>query len=62
MRLEVSSEFMDQLSKNTFLKQKVAEFTQSVQEKRHIKFLDENPDFLQMMMHLAQSEEVKVIE
>lgn len=61
MHLEVESDFIDELGKNTFLKQKVAEFSKAVDEKREKKFLDENPDFFQMMMHLAQSEKIRVV-
>ena len=62
MHLEVSSDFIKQLQSNTFLKTKVAEFTEAVKEKREKKYLDENPDFFQMMMNLAQSEEIKLVE
>lgn len=62
MHLEVSSDFIKQLQSNTFLKARVAEFTEAVKEKREKEYLDQNPEFFQMMMNLAQSEEIKLVE
>lgn len=62
MHLEVESEFIESLKKNTILMEKIKEFTKSCEEKREKQFLDENPDFFQMMMNLAQSEKIRLVE
>lgn len=62
MHLEVSSKFISQLQSNDWLKEKVAEFTEAVKQKKEKEFLDNNQDFFLTMMTLAESEEIKLVE
>lgn len=59
--LEVESSFIEEIGKNTFMRQKCNEFTKAVEEGKSTEFFDNNPDFLQMMMHMAQDERIKLI-
>lgn len=61
MYLEVSERFMDDIRRNTFLRNKCKEFSEHKEEKSRTKFLNENPDFVQMLLHLSSSDEIKVI-
>lgn len=60
MHLEVEKEFIDEINNNSFLLKKAKEFM-SLKKEAIGKFLDENPDFVQMMMHKASSDKIKVI-
>ncbi len=59
--LKVQSSFIDEINNNTFLKQKNEEFKIACEKGTTTEFLDENPDFFQMMMHLCQDERVKIV-
>jgi len=60
MHLEVDENFIEDLKKNTFLGKKVKEFLKLKNEEIP-NFLNENPDFSQMMMHLSSSDKIKVV-
>lgn len=59
MHLKVEKSFLTDLKNNTFLMKKGKEFINLKPEEMD-KFMQENPDFVQMMMHLAGSEKIKV--
>jgi hypothetical protein len=59
MHLEFDIECCEE---NIFLKQKVSEFVESVKSNNEKKFLEENPDFIQMIMNLSESEKMKIVD
>lgn len=62
MQVKIDASFMKEITNNTFLRKKYVEFDRAMRENTQDKFFDENPDFVQMMMHLASSNKIKIIE
>ncbi len=63
MKIKYDQKYLDELLKNNFLVRKTKEYTDACEkgEKQAFQFLDENPDFIQMMMHVADTDKIEVI-
>lgn len=62
MKLEYDKKSLDEVLKNKVLVNLVKQWNKAYDEGHADKFLDENPEFLQMMMHNAEKINCKVIE
>jgi hypothetical protein len=59
MKMSITKEYADYITSNRWLREKVKEMDGLSQETTD-KFLKENPDFLQTMLHMAMSDQIKV--
>ena len=59
MHLEVQSYFIEALENILFFLDKISEFTEAIKLGKDKEFLDNNPDFFQMVMMLSQSRRLK---
>lgn len=62
MKIQVSEEYIKKIQSNEFLKKMVKEYGKSIDEDKSTEFLEANPEFVQMMMHWASSDEIKITE
>lgn len=61
MHFEISEKFIESIDKNTFLKNKARELYEIEDDDKIITFFHENPDFIQMLMNLSNSKEIKIV-
>lgn len=60
MKMKVSQKLIDDLKNNKWLRDKYREM-KNLEAKELTKFLDENPDFMQVLINLAQSPDIEII-
>lgn len=61
MKIEVEIDFINKITSNEELKNKVKCYSQSIEKGESNKFLQENPMFVLEMMSLAMSDQIKII-
>ena len=59
--VKVQTSFIEEISKNTCLKNMSEQYRIAFNEGKADEFLSQNPDFIQMMMNLAQDERIEVV-
>jgi len=62
MKVQIDPTFDEEIRKNKWLIKIYKEFVEAQKSGKTTEFLNDNPDFLQMIMHLAYSEKIKIID
>lgn len=59
-KMRISKEYLESILNNNFLVEHIKKYKEACDkgEKHAFEFLDENPDFMQVMMNVADSDEI----
>lgn len=62
VKITITESYKKELLNNKFLRNNIRKLAAACDVGDFMKFMDDNPDFVQMMLHLASSDEIKVEE